>query len=268
MSARNLPSPEPLVAEARRLRPPFRAIAISAAKGPNRIPKEAGACRKNEAECAEPRAVPNRDQANGRLSQAEARSQSPHSSIQHNGPQQPATATGHSSWAGPKRDSGRGGIWSRPYPDGEGKVYRFAGPVPPTVTSVQWLRYKHLYCHWGAGLFLSHFIRGLQQTDHHHHRKKREFQRLCQLLLLGRVWKELLRRTPGSAGSTGTPACSPIVALTSMNWRRSLSLRRRRTCFATWRCPASRRSASLLLNWRRPRCWTSALWICCVAFRH
>src|ERR1700723_3614897 len=97
MSARILPSPEPLVAEARRLRPPFRAIAISAAKGPNRIPKEAGTCRKNEAECAKPHAGPNRDQANGRLRQAEARSQSPHSSIQRNRPQQPATATGHSN---------------------------------------------------------------------------------------------------------------------------------------------------------------------------
>jgi hypothetical protein len=47
-----------------------------------------------------------------------------------------------------------------------GKIHAFAaGPVPPSVTSIQRLRYKHLYCNLGAGLFLSHFIRRLHQMS-------------------------------------------------------------------------------------------------------
>jgi hypothetical protein len=36
---------------------------------------------------------------------------------------------------------------------------------------------------------------------------------LCRLLSLGRVWKELSRRTPGSAGSTEMRACWPIAGI-------------------------------------------------------
>jgi hypothetical protein len=51
--------------------------------------------------------------------------------------------------------------------------------------------------------------------------RDREIQKLCRLLSLGRVWKELLRRTPESAGSTETPACCPIAASTFTSWPRS-----------------------------------------------